>query len=294
MLCTSTAMAEPETLDNVQNTTLSSDRKSELISYIICQKDAFFKSQQRDEADLSNEEKAAIVGKLFDTDQSMFLSRYGKYLDESYLNFILDNVSDPKKDDHIVMQIEALKEKDRDKKSRVKNRRYNALQKMLHDGSSYFSNSEMQSRDPYLFEQMIGQYMDENQRKELQNASYFENYGNTNFSSFMFEQIRNFQLNCRYNKQQEEEEVEEDEDDEEEDVDEEEEDREENTANKSKISNEKKQQLENEFVVQMKENFLSGKDKDHFDYSSVDDNEDYDMSRVSEQDAQDRYFDESD
>ncbi len=136
--------------------------------------------------------------------------------------------------------------------------------------------------------------MDENQRKELQNASYFENYGNTNFSSFMFEQIRNFQLNCRYNKQQEEEEVEEDEDDEEEDVDEEEEDREENTANKSKISNEKKQQLENEFVVQMKENFLSGKDKDHFDYSSVDDNEDYDMSRVSEQDAQDRYFDESD
>ena len=148
-------MAEPETLDNVQNTTLSSDRKSELISYITCQKDAFFKSQQRDEADLSNEEKAAIVGKLFDTDQSMFLSRYGKYLDESYLNFILDSVSDPKKDDHIVMQIEALKEKDRDKKSRVKNRRYNALQKMLHDGSSYFSNSEMQSRDPYLFEQMV-------------------------------------------------------------------------------------------------------------------------------------------
>lgn len=151
-------MAEPSTADNVQKTdTLPiepTDCISELISFITCQKDAFFKSQQRDEADLSTDEKTAIVRKLFETDPSLFLYRYGKYLNENQLNFTLECVTCTNKDD-IIMQIEQLKKKDRIKQSVVKNRRYNALQKMLQENSNYFSNSEMQTRNPYQFEQMV-------------------------------------------------------------------------------------------------------------------------------------------
>lgn len=48
----------------------------------------------------------------------------------------------------------------------VKNRRYDALKKMIADGSSYFSEDEMRQRNPYLYEQLIGQYLSEEERKE--------------------------------------------------------------------------------------------------------------------------------
>lgn len=132
--------------------------------------------------------------------------------------------------------------------------------------------------------------MNEEERKELQDSSYSQNYGNSNFSSFLFEQIRNVHLKCQYMveehiNEQEEEEEDKDEDDEDNET-------EPDKINvKEKISIEKRHQLEDEFLTLMKENFLNGKDKDYFDYSTVDDNEDYDMSAFSEQDAEDAYFD---
>lgn len=148
-------MAESPTTDNIPNTTtLPPDRISEMISFITCQKDAFFKSQQRDEADLGTDEKTAIVRKLFETDLSLFLYRYGKYLNQDHLNCTLESLTGTNKDD-IISQIEELKKKDRVKQSTVKNRRFNALQKMLQEDSNYFSNSEMQTRNPYQFEQMV-------------------------------------------------------------------------------------------------------------------------------------------
>lgn len=154
-------MSESTTANNIKNTATlpnePTDRISEIVSFITSQKDAFFKSQQRDEADLSNDEKTAIVRKLFESDLSLFLYRYGKYLNENQLNFTLDCVTGTNKDD-IIMQIEELKKKERMKQSTVKNRRYNALQKMLQEDSTYFSNTEMQSRCPYQFEQMVSVY----------------------------------------------------------------------------------------------------------------------------------------
>lgn len=131
--------------------------------------------------------------------------------------------------------------------------------------------------------------MDNQQRKELQEASYSANYENTNFSSYLMEQIRTTHMNCQYmvdehvNDQEEEEE---EEDDDEEDV-----EKAENPEKPADISPEDKAQLEEEFRSQMMESFLMGKDSD-FDYSRVDENEDYDMSDQFERDQEDRYFDE--
>lgn len=48
----------------------------------------------------------------------------------------------------------------------MKNRRYDALQKMLANGSSYFSEDEMRQRNPALYEHLVGQYLTEEERKE--------------------------------------------------------------------------------------------------------------------------------
>lgn len=124
-----------------------------LVQYICHQKDAYFRHQQRDEEDLSSEEKQRIVGSLLHTNASVFLHRYGKFLDERFLQYI-ESQPEREHSDDINVQIAGLREKNRLRDSAVKNRRYNAMQKMLTEGV-YFSNTEMQSRNPYLFEQMV-------------------------------------------------------------------------------------------------------------------------------------------
>ncbi|KAI2805796.1 hypothetical protein RDWZM_008959 [Blomia tropicalis] len=263
----------------------SSDIIGRMIKLIASQKDAYFKSQQRDETDLNDDQKRTIVQNLFDTNKTIFLHHYGKYLDKDDLQNLESLWTDEKSD--LYIQIKDLKERCRHKQSAIKNRRYQALQKLLRDGS-YFSNSEMQSRNPYLFEQMIGQYMSSDERKRLQNSCYELNYNNTNFSSFLMEQIRNIHLKCKYmvDENIEGQEEVEDEDESEEDNDE----PEQLNSNVCKISNENKKVLEKEFRDQMIENFLSGKDSEFFDYKTVDENEDYDMSEEFERDQEDKYF----
>ena len=127
----------------------------QLIYFIVNQKDAFFKSQQRDEQDLSLDEKLSIARNLLDSNRSLFLHHYGKYLDEKFLSHIESMPPEENQDQTgINVQISSLREKIKLKQSAVRNRRYNAAQKLLSEGS-YFSNIEMQSRNPYLFEQMV-------------------------------------------------------------------------------------------------------------------------------------------
>ncbi|XP_071627808.1 uncharacterized protein [Temnothorax longispinosus] len=58
----------------------------------------------------------------------------------------------------------------------------------------------------------------------------------------------------------------------------------------SKISNQEIKLLRQEFVTNMYQSFLDGKDKD-FDYSTVDDNEAYDNVELRNQDEEEKYFD---
>lgn len=50
--------------------------------------------------------------------------------------------------------------------------------------------------------------------------------------------------------------------------------------------------LKEEFIGIMYSNFLSGKDAEHYDYATVDNNEDYDNTLETDQDCEDRYFEE--
>lgn len=59
------------------------------------------------------------------------------------------------------------------------------------------------------------------------------------------------------------------------------------------ITADERELLRQEFISQMHEHFLTGKDED-FDYSNVDDNTQYDDLNLINQDKEDKYFEESD
>lgn len=57
--------------------------------------------------------------------------------------------------------LEQIKSQNNDKRAQlVKNRRYLAIQALRAEGS-YFSNEKMREREPYLFDLMVGQYLDD-------------------------------------------------------------------------------------------------------------------------------------
>lgn len=247
----------------------------------------------------------------------------------------------------------------------VKNRRYAAMRKMIEDDDDpYFSEKDMMGRQPLLYEQLVGQYLTDTEKKQRDNFD-----PDIEFSGVLLDGIAKRHLDELRQKQLQEEEEEaaavqindageEDEDssasegkeidyhDAHEDgiIDDQyypqtppsfkqhwgdfEDDSctigtgtairssvpscsrptsaplvEQNIIKQSGtvpketkqiyVTADEKELLREEFIGIMQANFLSGKDKD-FDYSTVDDNADYDNIDLQAQDEEDKYFDADD
>ncbi|XP_016989357.1 coiled-coil domain-containing protein 97 isoform X2 [Drosophila rhopaloa] len=200
----------------------------------------------------------------------------------------------------------------------IKNRRYHAMQQLL-DKGEYFSEHEMMQRAPDLYQELVGQYLTEAEKKVRD--SY--DVKNTSFSGILMHTLEKKQRDelLEETQQETEEEVEARcetipsadfevpvacrkqwggfEDDEpvacstsrnaEARV----------PSNIAKISTPEfynpgeRELLRHEFLSMMKERFLSGEDKD-FDYTAVDDNALLDDLKQIEQDEEDAYFEDSD
>ena len=101
----------------------------------VADSDGFFKSQQRGDPDLTYDEKYDIAAKTLAEKPSTFLSRYGKYLSEDDLLYF-----DSMKMDYMVeFHLKELKKMNDDKKNKtkVRNRRYEAMKELM-DKGSYF------------------------------------------------------------------------------------------------------------------------------------------------------------
>lgn len=78
--------------------------------------------------------------------------------------------------------------------------RYMALQKLIEE-DSYFSEVEMMKRNPLLYDQLIGQYLSEKEKKERD----FTINENTTLVKILFESIDRKELeSCRKQQQEEE------------------------------------------------------------------------------------------
>ena len=145
--------------------TNSAKQKSlkEKILQKVCQTDAHFKHQQRGDPDLTEEEKFKIAEEILDKNLVTFLSRFGKYLSMEDMEYFIDKGID--------YEVEFYSQQIRDQcnkqltASRVKNRRYAAMKQLISRGE-YFSEEEMKYRDPYLYHNLIGQYLTDEEVQE--------------------------------------------------------------------------------------------------------------------------------
>lgn len=273
------SMSTMETDDEVLET--KTDKMKERLLSCVARSDGFFKNQQIGEKDLTFEEKRDIAEALLVKNVPLFLQRYWKFIKLDDIPFF-----DADRDSYEVSFYlsEIFKyQNSRTNKVKVRNRRYEALKKMVEEGS-YFSDGEMKKRNPFLYDQMIGQHLTENERV----AAYKEQHQDERFSTFLMEQMERNAENCLFEKQKEEDEAVVEEDD---DSSEEESELEDEEPVKKIITDQEKSLLRNEFTNIMYESFLAGKDKE-FDYSAVDENVEYDSVQQREFDEQEKYFDD--
>jgi len=256
--------------------------KEDLLSGLIktaSVSEGFFRHQQIDEPDLTHEEKQIIVKDLILNKPATFLQRFGKYLSEEQLEYFDELRADNYELEFILSQVR--QEQCRFIKGhKVKNRRYAALQKMIHENDEHFTEAAMKARNPLLHEQLVGRFMTE-EEKEEQARPDMSNCSLTNII------LEHMDLN---KERDEKKRLKEAEEEEEFDTDDEDESDEEEGLGKQEGGREF---LKQQFVKAAYQSFLDGRDSD-IDYKIIDTDTTLDDLDAEQRDVEDRYFDDSD
>ncbi|XP_023153218.2 coiled-coil domain-containing protein 97 [Amphiprion ocellaris] len=251
------------------------------------------KSQQIGEAELTLNERKEELLRQYRSRPLVFLERYHACLKPHHLPAFAHVSSDPRTQHYSkVIQRRAAGCPDR---TRVRNQRYAALRALQKEGQ-YFSEEEMRMREPLLYEQYIGQYLTDEEVMERSQEARLDGAqggpgapagGTGGLANLLLNSYQERLIQNRLQVEQEREEgvLEEDEDDEDDD---------DGVQQKGwEPTPEEKALLREEFISQMHQRFLDGKDKD-FNYREVDENPDYDNLDIVSRDAEDKYFDEDD
>lgn len=287
----------------------SSALKSEIINEILQNSDVCVKSQQVGDPEMTMNDKTAFLNDFIDSKKSStFLSRFGKFLQPHQLAFFLSRHNDDKDEKYCIeFHIQEVMKNAKPKRSTIRNRRFAALQKLLDDKDDHFTEQEMMKREPTLYEQLVGQYLSE---EEKQNRDRCDNptFLGALLRGIEMEQLRDYQEKVTKASNED--------DDEESDPEDENFDEGETRAGHSSLWGEfddapsrpvkpktkiplknvtesDRDELKREFIEAMYLKFMNGEDND-FDYGTVDNNAEYDDLAMEDQDEQDRYFDDSD
>nr|XP_060639565.1 coiled-coil domain-containing protein 97 [Anolis sagrei ordinatus] len=246
------------------------------------------RSQQKDEPDFTPSQKLAILQELYHAKPLVFLERFRTALREEHLPCFLHLSGSYEADFYCAEVRRAGLGKTR--RTRVRNKRYAALQQLI-KGGEYFSDEQMRSRDPLLYEQYIGQYLSD---EELQALGSCKLEAACSLSGVLMDSYQEQVIQQRLLVQQEQEEACEEEE-EEDDTDDEDKEDEASDPDKDEWvpDQDEKILLREEFTSRMYQRFLDGKDRD-FDYSEVDENPDFDNLDIVSRDEEERYFDRED
>ncbi|XP_011690830.1 PREDICTED: coiled-coil domain-containing protein 97 [Wasmannia auropunctata] len=291
----------------------------ELLDHVANSK-AIFKSQQKEEPELSFEEKRAIAGKLLERSHCLFLSKFGRYMRMEHLEYFGRS-----QEYETVYHVSRLRRyfNNSTRHIDVKNRRYEALKTLIEKGE-YFSEREMMRRNPLLYEHLVGRYLTREEREARDNIDT----KSASYVDVLMETIERNKLQNHLESQQREEDETREESDSDDSNDDDDDDSVESETKETeqkhyqwgevvdvtkhkdrsrekkkkkeqgerlqnkvhKISNEEIKLFRQEFVTNMYQSFLDGKDRD-FDYSTTDDNEAYDNVELRNQDEEEKYFD---
>jgi hypothetical protein len=246
------------------------------------------KSQQRGEPDLTETELSEELQIILCQKPGSFLMRFGKHLNESDLK--LFETSDYEVGFRVKELQQNLQKTSRACSKAIKNRRYVHLEQLM-SGSDYFSEEEMQRREPLLFEHYIGQFLSDEEKLQMQD----DNKSEMKLSSMI---LKNMEVNQREKLLEEQRDKEQDQLEESDDSsDEEDTDKGDSVtfapmelSTRPETAAREKLMLRREFLSVMQTSFLEGRDKD-FDYSVVDNNDQYDSLEMKGRDNEDSYFD---
>ncbi|TRY59069.1 hypothetical protein DNTS_008390 [Danionella cerebrum] len=241
------------------------------------------KSQQMGEPDLTLEEKKKLLLEQYRSKPLVFLERYQGHLKPEHTE-AFSHLRNDCRAQHYCTEIERRASGTAHRK-KVRNQRYAAL-RALQKGGQYFSEEEMRVREPLLYEQYIGQYL--NEEEILQRSQEAMSRCPGTLTDLLISSYQEKLLQSRLEHEQETEESATQESEEEE----EDEGRAEPGQTEWEPSAEEKVLLREEFLSQMHQRFLDG--KDDFNYSEVDNNPDYDNLDIVNRDAEERYFDDDD
>ncbi|XP_040917681.1 coiled-coil domain-containing protein 97 [Toxotes jaculatrix] len=283
-----------DTEQRLQDTTHVSQAESSCVNAMveaIALSGSLVKSQQIGEAELTLEQRREELLHQYRSRPLVFLERYHTCLKPQHLSVFAHVSSDPRAQHYSkVIQRRASGCTNR---TRVRNQRYAALRALQKEGQ-YFSEEQMRIREPLLYEQYIGQYLTDEEVLERSQEAMLDGAkgeqgnsvgGTGGLAHLLLNSYQERLIQNRLQEEQEREECAQEEDEDEEDED--------NRVQEKEWepTPEEKALLREEFVSQMHQRFLDGKDKD-FNYSEVDENPDYDNLDIVSRDAEDKYFDE--
>ncbi|KAJ8945830.1 hypothetical protein NQ318_008714 [Aromia moschata] len=283
--------------------------RDDIMNFLTHNEDVFFKSQQKWEADLTVKEKMAIATNIFESSKLNFLLRFGKHLQRNHLQYFeqFTTICEPDGAEISLVLKELYRNSSDHVHIDVKNRRYAALLQMIQE-DSYFSEIEMMKRNPLLYEQLVGQYLTD-QEKKIRDK--YEMNDQTTFVKILMEGIERDDAEIvRKNEEEKEDNQMEEEDTSDEETElsngkpsspqpsysrwgEFEDSKQYKPPFKQKqkltVTAEERKLLKEEFITSMYQSFLDGKDED-FNYDSVDNNSVYDNITEIEHDEQEKYF----
>jgi len=258
----------------------SSDETDLLESVIrtAAMSDGFFRHQQVGEADLSSLEKEKIVRDLVSSRPAVFLQRFGRFLSEDQLDYFQDIRENDFEVEFYLKETRQITCR-KVRQQRVKNRRYAMLQRMLQSSDSHFSETAMRERNPLLYEQLVGRFKT-TEEKATDEAVDMTNCSLTNIILEHMDLNKERDDKKRMEKEEAEEEFDTDDEDTEEDKD------------VAKLEG-GREFLKQEFINASYQSFLAGKDPG-LDYHVIDTDTSLDDLEAEEQEAQEKYFDDSD
>lgn len=243
----------------------------------------FFRHQQIGDPDLTKQDKICIVTDLLENKPSTFLQRFGQFLSEDHLTFFED-MSDQNYEVGFYLKEARQKQCKYVQEHRVKNRRFQAMQKMISAGDEHFSEESMRQRNPLLYGQLIGQFLTDEERSladrpDMTNCSL----ANIIMEHMDIDRERNLKKRLQGNEEEEF------------DTDSEDEDLQLTVSPDptGSLDDGEKNALKREFVQASYQSFIAGLDAG-VDYSKIDEDSNLDDLNLENRENEERYFDEDD
>ncbi|XP_034826925.1 coiled-coil domain-containing protein 97 [Maniola hyperantus] len=278
----------------------------DIIDYLVRCANISFKNSQLNKEEIRTSEKIQAAYNLYTQSPTQFLLQFGKYLSPNHMQYFETSQSNnANKDFKRCLDQLKVYHSDECKNKRVRNRRYKAMQKLQND-TDYFSEKQMMYRNPLLYEQLVGQYLTNEEVRERDGVDN-ENF---TFLNMILETVdrnemretKNIQMLIENEKSSTE--TEQDAQDTDGtcsigkqwgdfDIPDTKPNYMPETQKQAMINANERNLLREEFLQEMYSSFIEGRDID-FDYNGVDNNEEYDDLQQISQDAEDKYFDSED